>query len=368
MPMEYPVPDPLDVEQISIDEFNPMAYYTIAKDLEDGGYNVMNMKGEIEYREESDDKANTAFQYAYDNIPSGSQHALIWVVPVGVNKPYYMSDALRFNKATDGGFTFATHYRHGCSIRHATGYNGEFIIVDTDGLCSVIMGFEFFGTETNTDVRCIANPTATRFLQCFWRRDPKDTASGYYHVKDEDTTEGIFFWDCDVKFVYSETNVKYFGTATKPGAYDGAGEHRDYGQGSYTLKSDGRLRGPAGMDIGTGLSLFRGRVESHDSIYLTADDAPLALGADHDFVQEYRSTPDTLRVRNTVNNVNVLHFLANGGIRMETASAYDSAPAGTAGDIVLASPTWDPDGDGNGELVMYDGTAWNEVVDLPNYV
>jgi len=33
----------------------------------------------------------------------------------------------------------------------------------------------------------------------------------------------------------------------------------------------------------------------------------------------------------------------------------------------LASPSWDPDGDGNGEVVCYDGTAWNEVVDLPNY-
>ena len=49
-------------------------------------------------------------------------------------------------------------------------------------------------------------------------------------------------------------------------------------------------------------------------------------------------------------------------------SAYDSAPDHEVGRLVLASPAWDPDGDGNGELVMSDGTAWNEVVDLPNYV
>jgi len=45
----------------------------------------------------------------------------------------------------------------------------------------------------------------------------------------------------------------------------------------------------------------------------------------------------------------------------------DSAPAGTVGKVTLASPLWDPDGDGNGEIVCYDGTAWQEVVDLPNY-
>jgi len=47
--------------------------------------------------------------------------------------------------------------------------------------------------------------------------------------------------------------------------------------------------------------------------------------------------------------------------------AHDSAPSHAAGRTVLASPTWDPDGDGNGEIVASDGSAWNEVVDLPNY-
>jgi len=47
--------------------------------------------------------------------------------------------------------------------------------------------------------------------------------------------------------------------------------------------------------------------------------------------------------------------------------SHDSAPGVDERDLVLASPAWDPDGDGNGELVMYDGTAWQEVVDLPNY-
>jgi len=53
-----------------------------------------------------------------------------------------------------------------------------------------------------------------------------------------------------------------------------------------------------------------------------------------------------------------------GSVRFE---AQDSAPAHSVGRTVLASPTWDPDGDGNGEIVCSDGTAWNEVVDLPNY-
>jgi len=51
----------------------------------------------------------------------------------------------------------------------------------------------------------------------------------------------------------------------------------------------------------------------------------------------------------------------------EVHGPFDSAPAHEVGKMVLASPTWDPDGDGNGELVMSDGSAWQEVVDLPNY-
>jgi len=59
-------------------------------------------------------------------------------------------------------------------------------------------------------------------------------------------------------------------------------------------------------------------------------------------------------------------------LQYETGNAlayqgYDSAPTAGLGRVVVASPNWDPDGDGNGELVMYDGSAWQEVADLPNY-
>jgi len=55
------------------------------------------------------------------------------------------------------------------------------------------------------------------------------------------------------------------------------------------------------------------------------------------------------------------------GGRHYTLTAQDSAPNHREGRVVLASPSWDPDGDGNGEIVCSDGSAWNEVVDLPNY-
>lgn len=45
----------------------------------------------------------------------------------------------------------------------------------------------------------------------------------------------------------------------------------------------------------------------------------------------------------------------------------NSAPTSPEiGTQVIATATWDPDGDGNGERVEYDGTAWQEVVDMPN--
>jgi len=57
-----------------------------------------------------------------------------------------------------------------------------------------------------------------------------------------------------------------------------------------------------------------------------------------------------------------------GGLRFTgDMPAFDAAPAHVVGSEVLASPSWDPDGDGNGERVMSDGTTWQEVVDLPNY-
>jgi len=45
----------------------------------------------------------------------------------------------------------------------------------------------------------------------------------------------------------------------------------------------------------------------------------------------------------------------------------DSAPTDPiVGTQLLASSNWDPDGDGNGERVEWDGANWNEVVDAPN--
>jgi len=45
----------------------------------------------------------------------------------------------------------------------------------------------------------------------------------------------------------------------------------------------------------------------------------------------------------------------------------DSAPGTpSVGDVCVASATWDPDGDGNGEAVIYDGAAWQELADMPN--
>jgi len=48
---------------------------------------------------------------------------------------------------------------------------------------------------------------------------------------------------------------------------------------------------------------------------------------------------------------------------------FDAAPSSPVNyQEYVATSSWDPDGDGNGEVVMTDnsGTAWQEVVDLPN--
>jgi len=95
------------------------------------------------------------------------------------------------------------------------------------------------------------------------------------------------------------------------------------------------------------------------------DDKPAHFGSNEDFDIVYDSGTDRLEIVDAVNGVNLLQFIKNEG--MVHALALDSAPAHEVGKMVLASPTWDPDGDGNGELVMSDGSAWQEVVDLPNY-
>ncbi|WP_139203559.1 hypothetical protein [Halorientalis persicus] len=46
---------------------------------------------------------------------------------------------------------------------------------------------------------------------------------------------------------------------------------------------------------------------------------------------------------------------------------FDSAAPAVKGSEVIATAAWDPDGDGNAERVQYDGSSWQEVVDLPNW-
>lgn len=45
----------------------------------------------------------------------------------------------------------------------------------------------------------------------------------------------------------------------------------------------------------------------------------------------------------------------------------DSKPEHIIGSKVLAHPSWDPDNDGNGELVISDGSDWKEIVDMPDW-
>jgi len=92
--------------------------------------------------------------------------------------------------------------------------------------------------------------------------------------------------------------------------------------------------------------------------------------------QLYRKGIGTGGLREDVSTGNI--EIPNGNLLMGGNSIQDvieqnlngrgSAPSSpSTGDIVLASPTWDPDGDGNGEVVIYDGTAWQEMADMPNY-
>jgi len=46
--------------------------------------------------------------------------------------------------------------------------------------------------------------------------------------------------------------------------------------------------------------------------------------------------------------------------------AFDAMPPHAPWSIVNATSSADPDGDGNGEIVVSDGTQWNEMVDMPN--
>jgi len=130
------------------------------------------------------------------------------------------------------------------------------------------------------------------------------------------------------------------------------------------------------------------------------DDDKEYFGIDDDFSLLYDSANNALRIRDETSDTNILDATAGGTVRFNATngesiyfsaadfrfydqvdvrgnriyhvgwmdlSAQDSAPTAVTGRVVLASPLWDPDGDGNGEIVCYDGGAWQEVVDLPNY-
>jgi len=60
-------------------------------------------------------------------------------------------------------------------------------------------------------------------------------------------------------------------------------------------------------------------------------------------------------------------FHPDGASALRSRDSAPSSPVNNA--IYLASPAWDPDGDGNGEYVVTDdgGTTWHELLDLPNY-
>jgi len=119
------------------------------------------------------------------------------------------------------------------------------------------------------------------------------------------------------------------------------------------------------------------------------DDVQMLFGEDEDYGIFYDSADDELYIKDVLNDQYIIRTVARNRVELSSImymNAYlhmggndisavrrinfrerDSAPPHSAGRMVLASPTWDPDGDGNGELVMSDGSAWNEVVDLPNY-
>lgn len=69
----------------------------------------------------------------------------------------------------------------------------------------------------------------------------------------------------------------------------------------------------------------------------------------------------------TVNSVNNMYNKLNASIKFTgDHPPHDSAPPNVLGSKVIASSTWDPDGDGSGEYVMGDGANWNKIADLPN--
>lgn len=58
------------------------------------------------------------------------------------------------------------------------------------------------------------------------------------------------------------------------------------------------------------------------------------------------------------------YFQFTTAMRLESQSS--EPPTNHEGVIALADSDWDPDDDGDGELVIYDGTEWVEIANLPN--
>jgi len=108
--------------------------------------------------------------------------------------------------------------------------------------------------------------------------------------------------------------------------------------------------------LGDDVNIMLGDNQDVHVRYDTADDRYRVIGKTAEFTDGVRSEGRSTLVDNLL-----------AGVWLNCWDAHDSAPTAAQGRMALASPSWDPDGDGNGELVMYDGGAWQEVCDLPNF-
>jgi len=102
-----------------------------------------------------------------------------------------------------------------------------------------------------------------------------------------------------------------------------------------------------------------------DSTLTMTDDQVLDIGGGGDARLFYSSADDEVIIKDAVNDFELQRLIKNGGPKHVPRDSAPPSPQ--TGTVALASPAWDPDGDGNGEIVVYDGTAGQEAADLPNY-
>jgi len=125
----------------------------------------------------------------------------------------------------------------------------------------------------------------------------------------------------------------------------------DYGDSVKFLGTDGNVQGEVFVD-------------SNNYLVLNALNNRISLRAEGSSSWDVR--PNTVYLI-----ADAVNALGNQIKRVDLlGDALDSAPSNPVNqEIYLASPAWDPDGDGNGEYVVTDdgGSTWHEVVDLPNY-